>query len=68
MLCPKCGYDDLKVLNTKRGAAVDSRVRLCKRCHFIFRTQERPMLVEFTKEEVEEYERFIAQESAKEQS
>jgi len=68
MICPKCGSDDLRVLKTDKGAAIDIRVRSCRRCHFVFRTQEKPVLVEFSKEEVKEYERFVAQEATKEQS
>jgi transcriptional regulator NrdR family protein len=39
MLCPKCGGEDQKVIDVKRGEAVDERQVLCKECGAIFITE-----------------------------
>ena len=60
MICPKCGSEALRVLDTRKSPAIDSRVRMCKVCCFSFKTEERPVLIALDTEEVEEYERYIA--------
>ena len=65
MICPKCGSENLRVLDTRKSAVVDSRVRMCKECCFSFKTEEKPVLIALDKEEVEEYERYIDQSTAK---
>lgn len=43
MKCPKCGSEELKVLETRRGGYNSVvRSRLCKACGFRFRTTETP--------------------------
>jgi len=67
MVCPKCAYGKTRVAQTEIRGAVTVRLRYCKRCRFSFSSTERPNFTLFTKEEIEEYEKYIAEELAQSQ-
>ncbi len=62
MVCPKCANPTTRVANTQKRGAVTIRLRLCSKCRFSFDTTERPNFTLFTQEEIEEYEKYIAEE------
>ena len=59
MLCPKCGNDKTAVLRSEKKGAIVERARKCKECKFIFSSEEKPILIEVTGEEIEDYEEYM---------
>lgn len=67
MLCPKCACPKTRVAQTDKRGALTIRLRYCPKCRFSFSSTERPNFTLFSKEEIEEYERYVAEELAQSQ-
>jgi transcriptional regulator NrdR family protein len=68
MVCPKCAHDHTRVAQTDKRGALTVRLRYCPKCRFSFSSTERPSFTLFTQEEIEEYERYVAEELAQSQN
>lgn len=63
-----CSCENLRTLQTVRDGATTKRVKQCKKCDFVFPTLEKPCFANYpTKEEIEEYEKYADEETAKSQ-
>lgn len=68
MNCLKCASITLRTISTIQDGAVTKRVKMCRKCSFIFHTIETPCFKDYpTKEEVNEYEAYIDEELNKSQ-
>ena len=68
MVCPKCAYPKMRVNNTFEDGAITKRMRYCTKCHFMVKTEERPVFDNMMSiEEIAEYEKYINEETTEEQ-
>ena len=61
MVCPKCANERSYVTDTDKSGPIVERIRLCKKCRYVWRTKEIPIFDLMDTEEIKAYERYIAQ-------
>lgn len=61
MTCPKCANTVTKVTSTTKEGGTTQRLRFCAACSFSFVTVEKPVFIQFSNEEKEDYESYLSE-------